>query len=404
MILLKDTNSSLTIVTSSTADIDYSINWVDITTSGASASSSEGKITTATTTTIVAVPGSSTQRQIKSITISNIHASTSNTVTINKVISGTTYRQIIVILQAQEIIHFMDGLGWGNPEPIVATTLTADVHTDYSDYQAISDPSAPSANVLRIYARNVSGRMLPKWKGPSGLDIISQPALFGNNIVMWNPGATSGVAYGTVTTAIAAGVVSLPTTTSQYTAMRKNTFTVATGVNLMNSVRTEAMFFRGASGTQGGFFFFCRFGTHVWTAGNRAFIGLSVDTTALLTANPSSKLNLIGFGIDSGDTAFTFMHNDGSGSAVRDAISGQPSLASNQGYDVFIFCKPVDSTVYWRINNINAGTLINEGSATSELPVNTTMMTAVAAIGSGSNAGAAAAVLGLNRIYIETDY
>jgi hypothetical protein len=57
--------------------------------------------------------------------------------------------------------------------------------TAYQDWQAIIDPVAPAAGDLRVYA-NQSGRMLPKWKGPSGLDTPFQPAFFGNNIVMWN--------------------------------------------------------------------------------------------------------------------------------------------------------------------------------------------------------------------------
>jgi hypothetical protein len=47
--------------------------------------------------------------------------------------------------------------------------------------------------------------MLPKWKGPSGLDTPFQPAFFCNNIVMWNPGLT-GAMIGGVQAVITAGV------------------------------------------------------------------------------------------------------------------------------------------------------------------------------------------------------
>jgi hypothetical protein len=51
-------------------------------------------------------------------------------------------------------------------------------------------------------------------------------------------------------------------------------FTSATaGVNTMNSLRSEATFFRGATVGAGGSFFFCRFGFTTWTQGNRLFIG-----------------------------------------------------------------------------------------------------------------------------------
>lgn len=267
-----------------------------------------------------------------------------------------------------------------------------------------NEPAAPSAGNLNLYSKNVSGRMLPKWKGPSGLDTPFQPAFFGNNIVLWQPGATSGVMNGSVQTAIAAGVAVLPTTANLYSVLRRSTFTVATGANLQNSLRSESMFFRGASTSMGGFFFFCRFGFETWTTGNRLFIGLTVGTTAVTTGDPSALLNILGFGIDTADTAITFMHNDGSGTATKDAIAGQPAFATRNAYDVYIFCKPNDSTVYYRIDNMLTQTTLVNTSTSTDLPVNTTMMNAHAAIGSGTNAGAAVAVLGLNRIYVETDY
>jgi hypothetical protein len=47
-------------------------------------------------------------------------------------------------------------------------------------------------------------------------------------------------------TAIVAGAVVLPSTTNRYT-LRKNIFTSATGVNTMNSLRGEPMYYRGAT-------------------------------------------------------------------------------------------------------------------------------------------------------------
>ena len=80
--ILKNTSETFEILTTTTADIDYQINWVDIVVaSGGTPGSSEGKITSATTTIIVAAPAASTYRLIKSITVKNIHASSTNTVT-----------------------------------------------------------------------------------------------------------------------------------------------------------------------------------------------------------------------------------------------------------------------------------------------------------------------------------
>ena len=184
---------------------------------------------------------------------------------------------------------------------------------------------------------------------------------------------------------------------------RRSVFTVATGINLMNSYRSENMFSRGTGAGMGGFFFFARFGLNVWTPNNRFFVGLALDTTALLTANPSSKFNLLGFGVDQGDTEFTFIHNDAAGAAVKEPITGI-GLATYNAYDAYIYCKPGDSTVYYRLDDITAGVTLVDTSVTGDLPLNTTMLNAVCAIGSGSNAGAAAASFGLNRLYIESDF
>lgn len=406
MIFLNGTTETLELLTSSTSDIDYQINWVDVIPStGATPGSSEGKITTATTTVIVAAPVAGTSRQIKSIFIKNIHATTPNTVSVSKEISGTNYSNSTnAILQPGEIFVYQDGLGW-SIQDVLVSTLTNDLHLGYQDWADISDPLSPATGFLRVYAKNISGRMMPKWKGPSGFDTPFQPALFQNNWVVWNPGATSGTMIGSVQTAITAATAVLPTTTNKFTSLRRSHFTAATGINLMNSLRSEAMFFRGAIAGMGGFFVFFRFGFATWTATNRLFVGLCVDTTALLTADPSTKFNTLGFAVDTGDSAISFMHNDASGAATKDPIEGQPALASNNVYDAFIYCRSNDNTVYYRLDNVSSGTTIIEASTSTDLPVNTTMLIATAAIGSGAtNAGAGVAAIGLNRMYIESDY
>lgn len=381
------------------------MSWVDVI-AGVSATPgvSQGHVTAIASTVMVAAAASGTFRQIKSVFIRNTHATKANTLSVNKDVSSTDY--ILTpdaTLQPGESLTYESGSGWST-NSVLVSTLTDDLHLGFQDWTAISNPAPPSADILRVYARKISGRTMPKWTPPSGLDTSFQPAFFGNNIVFWQPGATSGVLSGSVGTAIAAGVATLPTSTNRYTALRRSVFTVATGANLMNGYRSENMFFRGNASGAGGFFFFCRFGLNVYTAGNRGFVGLAVDTTAMLTAEPSTKLNLLGFGLDGADSAFTFMHNDGSGTATKDTIAGQPALASQNAYDAYIFCKPNDTTVYYRLDNIIAGTTIIDTSTSTNLPVNTTMLNMQCSAGSGANAGAAVASVGLNRLYCETDF
>ena len=164
------------------------------------------------------------------------------------------------------------------------------------------------------------------------------------------------------------------------------------------------MFFRGSVAGQGGFFFFCRFGTTAWTAGDRLFVGLSTGTTAVVTVNPSTLTNLVGFGIDAGDTAITFMTNDNTLTATKTAIAGQPALAANQGYDAYIYAKPNDSVIYYRLVNLNTGAEIVNTSVNTNLPVNTTAMAPQALMSNGANTPVTSAQIGVNRMYVETDY
>src|ERR1700712_5478364 len=92
MILLKATTETLQIVTSLTGALDYSISYADITTTTFVPSTNEGKITSATSTTVLSQPAASTQRQVKLITITNVDVSVSNSITVNKVISATAYQ------------------------------------------------------------------------------------------------------------------------------------------------------------------------------------------------------------------------------------------------------------------------------------------------------------------------
>jgi hypothetical protein len=442
MILLKATSESLQIVTTTTANVDYSISYADITTTAFTPSTSEGKITTATTTTALAAPAASTQRQVKLITISNIDGSASNTIIVQKLITATTYRLTpTIILLAGETMQYMDGQGWTYYSATGAvkgnqTAAGSDTQLQYNSGGAVSgdpdltwnattneltlggvdtsiimnditnEPSPSPAGELRLYAKNISGRSLLKFVGPAGIDSPYQPAFFGNNITMWSTTtATAGLWYGTAGSGAGTYSTSLATFTNTYTAIKRGVWSnvVTTTNQVIGQRNTEAMFFRGSIAGTGGFFFTARFGFNTWTAGCRLFVGMHTATT-VVSANPSASLNIVGFGIDAGDTAITFMHNAGTGTATKETITGQPTLANNQGYDAYIFCRPNDSTVYYRLVDLLTGTEIVSSSVTLNLPVATTGMTAGVL---GSNAALTtvnAIQLGLNRIYVESDY
>jgi hypothetical protein len=88
---LNATTEILEIVTTDAISTDYNIEYADYTSAGIfTLGSTQGNITTATTTTVVTAPASGTTRRIKSIFVRNRDAA-SQTITIIKDVSGTEY-------------------------------------------------------------------------------------------------------------------------------------------------------------------------------------------------------------------------------------------------------------------------------------------------------------------------
>src|SRR6266850_2690370 len=83
MLLLTSTSDLIQVITASSGTINVHASWMD----NLSGTITPGRtntatISTATTTTVVGSPASSTQRNIKHISIFNNHASTSNLITV----------------------------------------------------------------------------------------------------------------------------------------------------------------------------------------------------------------------------------------------------------------------------------------------------------------------------------
>lgn len=112
-ITLDATTKSLELVTSSAASTDWSVSWVDMTTTAFTPGDGQGNVAGATTTTIAAAPAASTQRGVKAITVVNKSTTTAQTVTIQKDVSATNYSLFTATLQAGESLAWNDGGEWG---------------------------------------------------------------------------------------------------------------------------------------------------------------------------------------------------------------------------------------------------------------------------------------------------
>lgn len=110
---LTNTTHSLELVTGTASTTTWEVSWTDIDKSGTTSAlpgSAQGTLSSATTTTIVAAPGASIYRIVTSLSIRATGGS--QTVSVQKDVSGTNYPIIPATLAVDESLHYEDGDGW----------------------------------------------------------------------------------------------------------------------------------------------------------------------------------------------------------------------------------------------------------------------------------------------------
>ena len=282
---------------------------------------------------------------------------------------------------------------------------------------AASNPVAPPADSLSFYARKISGRVLPKWMPPSGLDNPVQPALFGNNIIMYAPSSGTTVTGGFGTTWAkggGAGTVSHPTPSSTAPAIfnqmkRTRHANAVTTTNQEMGIGSVAsglpQFWNGNAAGLGGYFFFCRFAIGLWAANTcRLFVGMTAAASAIVSTDtiPANSIGVLHITTD-GANVLNFVSKNATTQTLA-SITGA-TIAAGQVFDFYMYLKPNDTTLYYRLDDVNAGTTLVDTSATATLPVNTTFLGPVAYMSNGTaNITANTVAIDVNRIYVESDH
>src|SRR3990167_2821576 len=106
MLLLASTSDLLRVVTSAAVTVDVHASWADLNSGTVTPGRTNTPITTATTTTVVASPGASTYRTVKSLYIRNRHATTACDVTVIHT-DGTNAMELTkVTLSAGDTLHY----------------------------------------------------------------------------------------------------------------------------------------------------------------------------------------------------------------------------------------------------------------------------------------------------------
>lgn len=112
MLLLASTSDLVRVVTSAAINTDVHASWVDVASGVVTPGRTNTLITTATTTTVVASPGASTYRTVKTLTVRNRHASTSQDLTVVHS-DGTNIPELIkATLLAGDALHYDEHNGW----------------------------------------------------------------------------------------------------------------------------------------------------------------------------------------------------------------------------------------------------------------------------------------------------
>lgn len=268
-----------------------------------------------------------------------------------------------------------------------------------------AQPLVPSVGVT-LFARSKTNRRMLAQLGPSNVDCILQPSIFANKVgwfsVQGNSStAISTFAFGSNTT----GTATLRNVTTGGTfqvSLRRLGYVSSTTAGSSAGTRHGVLqFFTGDAAGRGGFYYVARFTIDSAVATQRWFVGLYGTAAVIGNVEPSSLVNILGFGCDAAQTNVRFFHNDGSGTATAiDLGASFPSKVGTAVYDIRLFCPPNSATVYYSIDNLSSGPFA-EGNVNTNIPANTQLLAPQLWINNGATASAVA--LSVISQYIETD-
>ncbi len=265
-----------------------------------------------------------------------------------------------------------------------------------------SEPSAPILGKLVQFVKNIAGKSFFMSKNPAGNAMPQQDAMWNSTIVQWRPTtATGGLWVQTVGAGAGTFANTLPSNSTLLTQQKRARYSnVVTTLNqVLGQRNTEALFWRGDSANEGGFFICSDFGYNTWTNGSRHFNGLH-SGTGVVTADPSALNNTVGFAVDAADNGL--IHFLTRGTSATKASTGL-TITSGKGYKACFYAAPNSSQIGWWIKDINTGTEVS-GVATANLPSATTFLTLGVLASNAALTTVNATQLEVANIYAQIDY
>lgn len=248
---------------------------------------------------------------------------------------------------------------------------------------ATINPVTPPASNLKLYAQLVAGLTTLRSMSPTGVDHTYQRSISENGSVLYLPNNGTAVGLNLGLGWTTGGTVSHPTPSSTAPAVysqqkRTRWANVATTQNQtlgLHTVTAEKRFWRGNAAGLGGFNFHARFAIGLWPAATvRLFVGLSDQNTSPVASDTLAG-NCCGLWHDTTEaaTVLNFVTRNGT-TATKAAITLATALAAGQCFDFWMYSKPNGAEIFYRLIEINTGTLLVDTSTTTTIPLNTAFM------------------------------
>lgn len=252
---------------------------------------------------------------------------------------------------------------------------------------------ASPSNGVTLFTKSNTGRRMLGQQDVSGDSYRYQPsnvdktirymqALGGNTSTTYALGITAGVTGSSGAVALGTG--------SYFAQINRLSINTAASSGASATLRNNGLIvYRGNASGRGGFFFTSRggIGSASSNATLRWWTGLYGTNSAIGNVEPDTLLDMVGFGINAGETTIRFYTNDGAGTASRTDLGAKfPANAlSTDMYTFEIWCAPNASEIFWRCTRENTGDVAS-GSVSSNLPTNTVFMHPQAWINTGTTA------------------
>jgi hypothetical protein len=271
-----------------------------------------------------------------------------------------------------------------------------------------TDPAAPAAGNILLYAKTIAGKGMPKWIGSSGIDLPFQAHIGFNNLRRVSPanGTTTTTHATAISTAYTstANAFTIPAIATGSLLSRTRRWTQATNTTAGNAAthRTST----AECSRETGFFFVTRFYILTLAATNRAFFGLTTSSAVATNIDPLAATN-----ITIGHLGMAINTSTGNWKLTRN-IPNTPSTNIDLGVnfpvnvtnlmELVLFASPNDtSLVNYRITNLTSGSTVS-GTISTGLMTAQTSLAVQHWISNGSTAATAA--FGCAGWSLETDY